>query len=130
MRNRGARKLKFVHGGIIEIVVYTISMGGMLRVWACLQGCWRALCLQGSAPQAYIEVCGAHTFFTSERKRGIYKERAREREKEGGRDREKERESEIFLFLKGMTGALAPFSYLVILIWFNLQAYTLGLRQS
>jgi hypothetical protein len=106
MRNRGARKLKFV----------------------CLQGCWRALCLQGSAPQ---------TFFASERKREkerererkreICKERAREREKEGGRDREKEREreSEIFLFLKGMTGALAPFSYLVVLIGFNLQAYTL-----
>jgi hypothetical protein len=29
-----------------------------------------------------------------------------------------------------MTGALAPFSYLVVLIGFNLQAYTLGLGQS
>ncbi len=32
----------------------------------------------------------------------------RERERERGRERERE-----FLFLKGMTGALAPFSYLV-----------------
>ena len=45
----------------------------------------------------------------------------REREKEGGRQRERERERErcriclelLVLFLKGMTGALAPFSYLV-----------------
>ncbi len=44
------------------------------------------------------------------------------REREGGRERERERERErcleLFLFLKGMTGALAPFSYLVFLkIW-------------
>jgi hypothetical protein len=52
------------------------------------------------------------------------KERARERgrEKEGERKRERERERErerkrcpelLFLFLKGMMRALAPFSYLV-----------------
>jgi hypothetical protein len=41
------------------------------------------------------------------------------REKGRGREREREREREtknmvaLFLFLKGMTGALAPFSYLV-----------------
>jgi hypothetical protein len=34
--------------------------------------------------------------------------------REGGREGEKERYIEVlFLFLKGMTGALAPFSYLV-----------------
>jgi hypothetical protein len=55
----------------------------------------------------------------------------REREKEGGRERERERESEkegerercricpdlLFLFFKGMTGALAPFSYLIMLYY-------------
>ncbi len=35
-------------------------------------------------------------------------ERERKREKEGGRERER-----CKIFLKGMTGALAPFSYLV-----------------
>jgi hypothetical protein len=41
-------------------------------------------------------------------------ERERERERERGREREREREKEReFLFLKGMTGALAPFSNLV-----------------
>jgi hypothetical protein len=48
----------------------------------------------------------------------------RKREKERERDRERERERErcricpelLFLFLKGMTGDQAPFSYLVILI--------------
>jgi len=41
-------------------------------------------------------------------------ERQRERERERRvRKREGERERELFLFLKGMTGALAPFSYLV-----------------
>ncbi len=34
-------------------------------------------------------------------------------EKEGERERERERERELFLFSKGMTGALAIFSYLV-----------------
>jgi len=37
-------------------------------------------------------------------------EKEREREREGGRERERERDVEYF---KGMTGALAPFSYLV-----------------
>ncbi len=36
------------------------------------------------------------------------RKREREREKEGEREREL-----LFLFFKGMTGALAPFSYLV-----------------
>jgi hypothetical protein len=40
--------------------------------------------------------------------------REREREIERERKRERERCPELFLFLKGMTGALAPFSYLVI----------------
>ncbi len=48
-------------------------------------------------------------------------EGGREREKEEGRERESEEEGEgcricpelLFLFLKGMRGALAPFSYLV-----------------
>ncbi len=38
----------------------------------------------------------------------------RERERERGKERERCR-IWLFLFLKGMTGALAPFSYLVIL---------------
>jgi hypothetical protein len=57
--------------------------------------------------------------YKSEREKEGERERGREREKEGGRERkregEREREKcpELFLFLKGMTGALAPFSYLV-----------------
>jgi hypothetical protein len=49
----------------------------------------------------------------------IYKRvRKRERERERGRERERERNVEycpelLFLFLKGMMGALAPFSFLV-----------------
>ncbi len=39
------------------------------------------------------------------------RERERDAEKERGREREL-----LFLFLKGMTGALAPFSYLVVYI--------------
>ncbi len=34
--------------------------------------------------------------------------------RERKRGRERERERDLFLFLKGMTGALAPFSYLVM----------------
>ncbi len=74
----------------------------------------RALCLQGCA----------HCLHRTERKRE--RERKREGERESGRDREKEggREREscricpelLSLFLKGMTGALAPFSYLVMKI--------------
>jgi hypothetical protein len=42
------------------------------------------------------------------------RERARERERERERERDVEYCSEfLFLFLKGMAGALAPFSYLV-----------------
>jgi hypothetical protein len=47
--------------------------------------------------------------------------RERERDKEGGREGGRERAREncielLFLFLKGMTGALTPFSYLVSFI--------------
>jgi hypothetical protein len=42
------------------------------------------------------------------RKRERERERGREREKEGERERKRE-----YIFLKGMTGALAPYSYLV-----------------
>jgi hypothetical protein len=45
-----------------------------------------------------------------ERKREIKREKERVKKREG---RERERENFYFLFLKGMTGALAPFSYLV-----------------
>ncbi len=42
------------------------------------------------------------------------REREREKEKKRGRKRERERDRNVeFLFLKGMTGALAPFSLLV-----------------
>ncbi len=47
----------------------------------------------------------------------------REREREGERERERERDVELlFLFLKGMTGALAPFSYLVLQIFVHYSA--------
>jgi hypothetical protein len=42
----------------------------------------------------------------------VVRERERKRERERGREKERENEREN-LFLKGMTGALAPFSYLV-----------------
>ncbi len=47
------------------------------------------------------------------------RDRVREKERERGRERERERGKEncpelLFLALKGMTGALAPFSYLVV----------------
>ncbi len=48
-----------------------------------------------------------------ERGRGREKEKKRETEKEG--ERERCRICPALLFLKGMTGALAPFSYLVFL---------------
>jgi hypothetical protein len=51
-----------------------------------------------------------------EREKKSEKEGEREIEKEGERESEKEGERArelLFLFLKGMTGALAPFSYLV-----------------
>jgi hypothetical protein len=58
---------------------------------------------------------GEHILFTGQRE--TEKERERERERERKREREKERERErelLFSFLEGMTGALAPFSYLVL----------------
>jgi hypothetical protein len=61
---------------------------------------------------------GLHTLFIGQRERKRERERERERDREGGRkrgrERERERCPELFLFLKGMTGALAPFSYLVL----------------
>jgi hypothetical protein len=58
-----------------------------------------------------------------ERERERWRERERERGRERERKREREREKEreicricpelLFFFLKGMTGALAPFGYLV-----------------
>jgi hypothetical protein len=63
---------------------------------------------------------GAHNLFTGQRGtekeggRESEKEEGRESEKEGGRESEKEEERELlFLFLKGIPGALAPFTYLV-----------------
>jgi hypothetical protein len=53
---------------------------------------------------------GAHILFTSQREKERGGEREREREKEGGREGERGEG----IFLKGMTGALAPFSYLVV----------------
>jgi hypothetical protein len=57
-----------------------------------------------------------------EREKEKGRERKRERERVRKREREGERERErcricpelLFLFLKGMMGALAPFSYLVV----------------
>ncbi len=45
--------------------------------------------------------------------------RKRERERETEREKEREREMSriLILFLKGMTGALAPFSYLVFFLF-------------
>ncbi len=59
----------------------------------------------------------AHPLHWSEREKEIKRERGerergRERERKRGRERERCR-IWLFLFLKGMTGALAPFSYLV-----------------
>ncbi len=50
----------------------------------------------------------AHPLHWSEREREGERKRERESEKEG------ERTVLLFYFLKGMTGALAPFSYLVL----------------
>ncbi len=58
---------------------------------------------------------GVHTLLTGQRER----ERGRGRERERVRDRKRERcricPELLFLFLKGMTGALVPFSYLVFI---------------
>jgi hypothetical protein len=55
---------------------------------------------------------------TPVRKRDKERERERERERETkierGIEREKERKRKMMVALKGMTGALAPFSYLVL----------------
>jgi hypothetical protein len=53
-----------------------------------------------------------HTFSSPLSERERNRERGRERERE--RKREKEGEKKEHLFLKGMTGVLAPFSYLVL----------------
>ena len=59
-----------------------------------------------------------HSFIQSEREkereREGRRERERESEKEGGREREMLKMVALFLFLKGMTGALPHFSYLVM----------------
>ncbi len=49
-----------------------------------------------------------------EREREKEREGKRERGRERGSKKEGERERIFILILKGMTGALAPFSYLVI----------------
>ncbi len=92
----------------------------------CLQGCGRALSPPSlsfslwPAKRVCVNVLyackGMHTLFTGQMKR--------ERKKEGGRkwewtwERGRERcricPEMLFLFLKGMAGASAPFSYLVI----------------
>jgi len=72
--------------------------------------------------QALYAWKGAHTLFAGQREREREREKERERERERERGREREKESErckicpelLFLFLKGMTGALAPYSYLVL----------------
>jgi hypothetical protein len=56
----------------------------------------------------------AHPLHWSERE--SEKEGGRESEKEGGRERERE----SICYLKGMTGALAPFSHLVFDSFINL----------
>jgi len=52
-----------------------------------------------------------------ERERVRKREREKERDKEREKERERKREGElsriVIFILKGMTGALAPFSYLV-----------------
>ncbi len=64
---------------------------------------------------------GAHTLFTGQREREKERERVRDREREKERDVQNMAIEFISLLitmaaLKGMTGALAPFSYLVIII--------------
>ncbi len=49
----------------------------------------------------------------SEKEGERHKEREREREEERVREREMYNMVTLFLFLKGMTGALTPFSYLI-----------------
>ncbi len=81
-----------------------------------MQGCERALSLSLTGEEG---VCGyalqgcAHPLHWSEREREREREREKEERGEGGRD-VKYVHNCHFLFLKGMTGALAPFSYLVL----------------
>jgi hypothetical protein len=57
---------------------------------------------------------GPHTLLTSQREKEKEKERERERKREGEGEREIRERCRIWLFFeKGMTGASAPFSYLV-----------------
>ncbi len=70
--------------------------------------CGRALCFQGCAHPLH------QSETEKERERDRERKRERERKSERERKRERERKSEReYLFLKGMMGALAPFSYLV-----------------
>ncbi len=55
----------------------------------------------------------AHTLFNGQRERERERERKRERKRKGGRERCIICPELLFLFLKAMMGALAPFSYLV-----------------
>jgi hypothetical protein len=81
-------------------MLYVCNMDKLLR----LQGC-------------------SHPLHRSERERKRKKEGERERDREKRREKEREsvrkrmkkrgKEKREYLFLKGMTGALAPFSYLV-----------------
>ncbi len=90
-----------------------------------MQGCGRALSLPLSLT-GEEGVCGralclqecAHRLHWSERERERERERKREKERERERKRERCRicPELLFLFLKGMTGAMAPFSYLVFYI--------------
>ncbi len=73
---------------------------------------------QAGVHAVYLQGCThfvhAHTLFIDERDGG---EREKKRERETDREKKRERcricPELLFLFLKGMTGALAPFSYLV-----------------
>jgi hypothetical protein len=76
---------------------------------------------------------GTHTLFTGLREREKGGEGGREREREREKVREKKRERcriWLFLFLIGMTGALAPFSYLVsnIMGYLNVENLSIGAR--
>ncbi len=56
---------------------------------------------------------GAHTLLTGQRERERERDKERVRKRGRGRERERCRICPEFLFSKVMTGALAPFSYLV-----------------
>ncbi len=71
------------------------------RVWACV----RALCLQLARVRR-----GARKLWV---RLGVKRNRGREKERQIKRERDKERKRKMMAGLEGMTGALAPFSYLV-----------------